>query len=96
MKKYKQESPFSIAQELEKFLRQEKILPCPTLLDIAGSGVNYLSDSGSCEEIYLADISQKMLELAREKENQSMLIFLRISQEALIKTNKNFQVVFSQ
>ena len=31
-----QESPFPIAQELGKFLVQEKILPCQTLLDIAG------------------------------------------------------------
>ncbi|MGL4481560.1 MAG: SAM-dependent methyltransferase, partial [Lactococcus garvieae] len=38
-----QESPFPIAQELGKFLVQEKILPCQTLLDIAGGSGRYLA-----------------------------------------------------
>ena len=36
-----------------------------------------------------------MLELAREKRKSGHVDFLRISQEAMIKTNKKFQVVFS-
>ncbi|MDG6111012.1 class I SAM-dependent methyltransferase [Lactococcus formosensis] len=91
-----QESPFPIAQELGKFLVQEKILPCPTLLDIAGGSGRYLSVFQDHVKRYtLADISPKMLELAREKRKSEHVDFLRISQEALIQTNKKFQVVFS-
>lgn len=91
-----QESPFPIAQELGKFLVQEKILPCPTLLDIAGGSGRYLSVFQDHVKRYtLADISPKMLELAREKRKSEYVDFLRISQEALIQTNKKFQVVFS-
>lgn len=91
-----QESPFPIAQELGEFLVQEKILPCPTLLDIAGGSGRYLSVFQDHVKRYtLADISPKMLELAREKRKSEHVDFLRISQEALIQTNKKFQVVFS-
>lgn len=91
-----QESPFPITQELGKFLVQEKILPCPTLLDIAGGSGRYLSVFQDHVKRYtLADISPKMLELAREKRKSEHVDFLRISQEALIQTNKKFQVVFS-
>ena len=91
-----QESPFPIAQELGKFLVQEKILPCQTLLDIAGGSGRYLSVfQDQVKKYTLADISPKMLELAREKRKSGHVDFLRISQEAMIKTNKKFQVVFS-
>lgn len=91
-----QESPFPIAQELGKFLVKEKILPCPTLLDIAGGSGRYLSVFQDHVKRYtLADISPKMLELAREKRKSEHVDFLRISQEVLIQTNKKFQVVFS-
>lgn len=91
-----QESPFPIAQELGKFLVQEKILPCQTLLDIAGGSGRYLSVfQDQVKKYTLADISPKMLELAREKRKSGYVDFLRISQEAMIKTNKKFQVVFS-
>ncbi len=91
-----QESPFSIAKELEKFLIQEGILPCQTFLDIAGGSGRYLSVLQEQVKKYtLADISPRMLELASEKQKSEDVVLLRTSQEALIKENKKFQVVFS-
>jgi SAM-dependent methyltransferase len=91
-----QESPFPIAQELGKFLVQEKILPCQTLLDIAGGSGRYLAVFQEQVKKYtLADISPKMLELARKKQKSEHVDFLRISQEALLKSKQKFQVVFS-
>ncbi len=45
-------------------------------------------------EYTLADISQRMLEIAEAKA-QSNVVFLHQSQERLIETGKKFQVVFS-
>ena len=46
-------------------------------------------------EYTLADISQRMLEIAEAKA-QSNVVFLHQSQERLIETGKKFQVVFQR
>ncbi len=91
-----QESPFPIAQELSDFLFQEKIFPCQTLLDVAGGSGRYLSSFQEyVSEYTLADISPRMLEIAKTKQTQENVCFLQQSQEALMTSEKKFQVVFS-
>ncbi len=90
-----QESPFPIARELRDFLVQEGLFPCQTFLDIAGGTGRYLPFfQEQVTEYTLADISQRMLEIAEAKA-QSNVVFLHQSQERLIETGKKFQVVFS-
>ncbi|WP_311055609.1 class I SAM-dependent methyltransferase, partial [Enterococcus faecium] len=69
--------------------------PCQTFLDIAGGTGRYLPFfQEQVTEYTLADISQRMLEIAEAKA-QSNVVFLHQSQERLIETGKKFQVVFS-
>lgn len=90
-----QESPFPIVRELRDFLVQEGLFPCQTFLDIAGGTGRYLPFfQEQVTEYTLADISQRMLEIAEAKA-QSNVVFLHQSQERLIETGKKFQVVFS-
>lgn len=89
-----QESPFPIARELRDFLVQEGLFPCHTFLDIAGGTGRYLPFfQEQVTEYTLADISQRMLEIAEAKA-QSNVVFLHQSQERLIETGKNFKSFF--
>lgn len=93
-----QEACADIPQALTAYLLQEKILPAPSFLDLAGGSGKYLPALEPYVTHYtLVDISEKMLAIARIKGQKPTSRFCQMSQANFFKTPlaETYDVVFS-
>lgn len=91
-----QESIFPIAEELRDFLLEQALLPCQSLVDLAGGSGRYLPSLQKYAAHYdLVDLSGEMLKIAKAKADANVRL-IKQTQEAFLATNKQcYDVAFS-
>ncbi|WP_288226139.1 bifunctional 2-polyprenyl-6-hydroxyphenol methylase/3-demethylubiquinol 3-O-methyltransferase UbiG [uncultured Enterococcus sp.] len=91
-----QESIFPIAEELRDFLLEQALLPCQSLVDLAGGSGRYLPSLQKYAAHYdLVDLSREMLKIAKAKADANVRL-IKQTQEAFLATNKQrYDVAFS-
>lgn len=91
-----QESIFPIAEELRDFLLEQALLPCQSLVDLAGGSGRYLPSLQKYAAHYdLVDLSGEMLKMAADKAGENVQL-IKQDQATFLRQNKQlYDIAFS-
>ncbi|MGM0302616.1 hypothetical protein IGI66_002238 [Enterococcus sp. AZ048] len=91
-----QESIFPIAEELRDFLLEQALLPCQSLVDLAGGSGRYLPSLQKYAAHYdLVDLSREMLKMAADKAGENVQL-IKQDQATFLRQNKQlYDIAFS-
>lgn len=92
------ESQIALVEDVAGTLLQEQLLPCKSLLDLAGGSGKFIAGLISHVKNYtLLDISTKMLSLAKKKYSNDNLTLLHQAQQSFFKEcpTNCYDIVFS-
>ena len=93
-----QESQTTIAEDVRKYLKSEKVLPAEIVADVAGGSGRFLSLAKEVNHYVLIDFSSGMLANAKkeaEKIDLSNVSFIKRSLEEFIQSSETYEVVFT-